>query len=79
MKLKKWQLGKTPEETLEKTIASLGIDAEEFAMRGGLPITRLKQVIAGAASVSREMARGFERVVGEKWPWWNRVDLDMEE
>lgn len=79
MKLKKWQLGRTPEETLSKTIAALGIDAEEFAMRGGVPITRLEMVIAGAASVSREMARGFERAVGETWPWWCRVDLDLEE
>ena len=79
MKLKKWQPGRTPEETLSKTIAALGIDAEEFAMRGCLPITRVQQVIAGAASVSREMARGFERAVGEKWPWWGCVDFDLEQ
>ena len=79
MKPKKWQLGRTPEETLEKTIAALGIDAEEFAMRGGVPITRLQQVIAGAASVSREMARGLERAVGERLPGWFPVDFDLEE
>jgi plasmid maintenance system antidote protein VapI len=79
VKQKKWITGRTPQGTLEKTIASLGIDAEEFAMRGGIPITRFKQVLAGTASVSRDMARGFERAVGEKWPWWCRVDIDLEE
>jgi len=55
----------------------MGIDAEEFAMRACVPITRLQQVIAGAASVSREMADGFRRAVGEQWP--HHVDLSIEE
>ena len=78
MKLKKWQWGRTPEETLNRTIAAMGISAEEFAMRCGVPITRLQQVVAGVVPVSRGMAYRLERAVGEKWPWWCRVDLDVD-
>ncbi len=69
VKFEKWQMGKTPEETLSNTIAAMGIDAEEFAVRALLPITRTSQVIAGVAPVTVQMEIGFGRVVRQHWPW----------
>lgn len=64
-----WVLGKTPEETIRLTIAALGMDVEEFAMRGLLPRSHFERVVAGAEAVTHEIVEGMERVVGAEWPY----------
>lgn len=76
MRPKKWRMAKTPVETLRKTMDALGMDAEELAVRGLLPLTRTRQVLDDAAPITRNFAYGLERAIGETWPWWGFVVED---
>ena len=64
----RWVIGGTPEETIRLTIAALGMDVEEFAMRGLLPRSQFERVVAGAEPITHEIVAGMERVVGAEWP-----------
>jgi len=79
MRFKKWRMAETPVETLRKTKDALGIDAEELAVRGLLPLTRTQQVLDDAAPITRNFAYGLERAVGEEWPWWECIVEDPSE
>ena len=72
----RWVIGGTPEETIRLTIAALGMDVEEFAMRGLLPRSQFERVVAGAEPITFEIIAGMERVVGEEWPHLSEEDWD---
>ena len=76
MRCKKWKLARTPLETIHRTMESLAIDAEELASRGCLQRSRFLQVVEGVAPITRDICRGLERAVGEKWPFLSEHDSE---
>lgn len=65
----------SPQDLLHEVMEVLGIDAEELAMRGCLPISLTEKIVAGAAPITYEFAHGLERATGIKADRWILLDI----
>jgi addiction module HigA family antidote len=65
-----------PGETLEETIALLGISQQELARRADLSPKHVNQVIKGIAPISNDTALRLERVTGVPARLWNNLEAN---
>lgn len=68
----------SPQELLQEVMEALGINAEELAMRGCLPISLTEKIVAGVAPITVEIARGLERATGIKADRWGLLEVWFE-
>ena len=59
-----------PGTTLAEKLEELGLSVEEFALRSGLPINTVKEVIEGMRSVTEDLAAAFEKVTKIPVRFW---------
>lgn len=78
MKSTKWKLASTPAETIRRTVESMGMDIDEIAMRGLLPMSHFRRVVAGAAEITADIWQGMARVLGERCPFYDDEDEDFD-
>jgi HTH-type transcriptional regulator/antitoxin HigA len=68
-----------PGQTLQETIANLGIDQRELAVRSGLSAKHVNQVIKGVAAITHDTAIRLERVTGVPARMWNNLEANYQE
>lgn len=68
-----------PGNTLQETIAHLGIDQAELAERTGLAKKTLNQIIKGKAPLSQQTALLLERVTNVPARMWNNLEANYRE
>lgn len=59
-----------PGETLLDTMTALGMSRVDLAERSGRPIKRIREIIAGEAPITPDLARDLERVLGVPAGFW---------
>ena len=64
----------SPQELLQEVMEALGINAEELAMRGCLPISLTLKIVEGVAPTTDEIADGLERATGIKADRWTLLE-----
>lgn len=68
----------SPQELLRETMQANGIDAEELAIRGCLPISRTLQVVEGVAPITDDIALGLQLATGIDSECWTMLELWYE-
>ncbi|MCD6217501.1 helix-turn-helix domain-containing protein, partial [bacterium] len=65
-----------PGEILEETLESRGISKTNFAMRCGLSLKHISQIINAEARILPETALLFENVLGVSAELWNNLEAN---
>lgn len=68
-----------PGETLDETIAALGMSQAELAQRTGRPKKTINEIIKGKAPISADTAIQLERVLRVPASFWNNLDRNYRE
>ena len=68
-----------PGATLLETIDSLGLTQKELALRMGLRLKTIKEIIKGIAEINAETALKLEKVTGIPASFWNNAEANYRE
>jgi addiction module HigA family antidote len=68
-----------PGETLEETLAAIGMSQVELARRTGRPLKTINEIIKGKTAITPETALQFERVLGIPASFWNNREREYRD
>ena len=68
----------SPQELLQERMQADGMDAEELAVRGLLPISLSLQLVAGVVPITDEVAVGLARATGIDSEVWTLLERRYE-
>lgn len=68
-----------PGTTLRSTIDALGMTQSDLAVRSGLSLKHVNQIILGAAPITHETALALEKVTGVSARLWNRLESNYRD
>ncbi|MGD8453008.1 MAG: HigA family addiction module antitoxin [Phycisphaerae bacterium] len=68
-----------PGETLQETIASLGMTQRDLAVRAGMAPKTINEIIKGKAPITPDTAVALERVTGVPARMWNNLEANYRE
>jgi HTH-type transcriptional regulator/antitoxin HigA len=68
-----------PGDSLRQTLNSMGMTQSDLAMRSGLSLKHVNQIIQGGAPITHETALTLEKVTGVSALLWNRLEGNYRE
>ncbi len=68
-----------PGETIDETLKTIGISQRELALRTGIPVKTINEIIKGKSPITPDIALQLERVLGISSGFWNNLEQNYRE